>query len=165
MKVLLLAFPLLLYYQIPKPTLAELRLSYQQAGNRKAAAEKLDQLTAGIDTGQSPILIGYKGANEMFQAKYASNLIAKLNRFNKGKSLLQMAIIHDTTNLETRFLRFSIQYNVPSFLNYKEELTADKRFLIANTSHSKDQELKQMIINYFETTGALNYTELNQLKK
>ena len=165
MKLLMLAFPLLLVYQIAEPTLAELRIYYQQAGKQKVAAEKLDKLTADIDTSQSPVLIGYKGANEMVQAKYMLNPIAKLSRFNKGKKLLQIAISHDTTNLETRFLRFSIQYNIPSFRNYKEEMTADKKFLIVNTQYSQDEGLKQMIIDYFDVTGALTDIELNQLKK
>ncbi|CAN5243518.1 hypothetical protein BH09BAC6_BH09BAC6_00440 [soil metagenome] len=164
MKLLLIAFFTVFLYQTTKPTLSELRSCYQQAGIKKAAAEKLNQLTALVDSGSEPVLIGYKGANEMLQAKYILNPITKLSRFNKGKTLLQMAIKRDTTNLEIRFLRFSIQSNIPSFLNYNAEMIPDKQFLIANTPRSKDEGLKEMIVKYFIAANTLTNTELNNIK-
>jgi len=164
MKLFLLTLITLYLYQTAKPALVELRNYYQQAGKQKSAAEKLDQLASLIDSSEAPVLIGYKGANEMIQAKYAWNPIAKWSRFNKGKTLLQFAISRDNTNLETRFLRFSIQSNIPSFLNYNQEIVADKRFLIINTPRSSDKKLKEIIVNYFVATHTLTSTELNTIK-
>ena len=162
--MLLLVFIAVFLHQSAKLTLDELRNYYQLAATQKVAAEKLDQLTMMIDTNSDPVLIGYKGANEMLQAKYSWNPIAKWNRFNKGRTLLQLAIKRDNTNLETRFLRYSIQSNIPSFLDYHAQMATDKHYLILNTPHINDKKLKEIIVNYFVSTHTLTNTELNNIK-
>jgi hypothetical protein len=164
MKMLLLTFFTLLLHQSANSTLTELRSCFQEAGVKQAAAKRLDQLAGLIDTNSDPVLIGYKGANEMIQAKYTWNPIEKWTRFNKGKALLQLAVSRDNTNLETRFLRFSIQSNIPSFLSYKAQMDTDKRFIIMSTPHSIDRRLKEIIINYFASTHILTAAELNYIK-
>jgi hypothetical protein len=164
MKLLFLSLLFIRLHLAPEPTLAELRNCYRQAATQKTVAKKLDQLLAMVDTNAAPVLIGYKGANEMIQAKYVINPIAKLSKFNRGKDFLQLAINRDTSNLETRFLRFSIQSNIPVWLNYKDEMIADKHFLIDHFSRSKDQELKDMIIGYFIATNTLTEIEIKKIK-
>ena len=164
MKWLLLVSITIFLHQSAKPTLNELRNCYQQAATQKMAAEKMDQLAMLIDTNSEPVLIGYKGVNEMLQAKYSWNPISKWNRFNKGRTLLQLAVKRDNTNLEIRLLRYSIQSNIPSFLNYHAQIVTDKHYLILNTPHSNDKRLKEMIINYFASTHNLTTTELNNIK-
>lgn len=149
---------------ITAPTLSEMRNCYQLAAIQKAAAEKLDQLTLNIDGSAAPVMVAYKGANEMVQAKYVFNPITKLSRFQKGKALLQLAVSRDSLNLETRFLRFSIQCNTPSLLNYNSEMAADKRFLMNKSGNCQDKVLKEMIVNYFAATNILTVTELKKIK-
>ena len=100
----------------------------------------------------------------MIKAKYSFNPIAKLNQFNKGKQLIQKAFSRDTLNLEMRFIRFSIQNNLPSFLGYRDNLDQDKRFLLNNTKASKDPELQEMIFNYLSGFTTIKPEELKQLK-
>lgn len=164
MKFLLLTLLTAVLPCIPEPTLGEIRNCYQAASIQKAAAEKLNQLTLNIDSSAAPVMIAYKGANEMVQAKYAFNPMTKLSRFNKGKALLQMAVSLDSLSLETRFLRFSIQSNIPSLLNYNGEISTDKQFLMNNTSICQDRGLKDMILNYFAATHTLTEAELKKLK-
>lgn len=146
------------------PTLHELRSTFQCAVKQKADAEKFEKLVAQIDTSAVPAFIGYKGVNEMIQAKYVLNPLTKLNKFNKGKSLLQLAVNLDTLNLETRFLRFSIQSNCPGFLNYSGQLMGDKKFLIDQLMDCNDEELKTMIYNYLITSNSLTAIEIKKLK-
>jgi hypothetical protein len=62
--------------------------------------------------------------------------------------MLESAIQADNANIELRFLRYTIQTSVPSFLNYSGEKKADKLFLSKSIPDLKDQELKKIINAY-----------------
>lgn len=145
--------------------LHQIRELYHRAPEVKQDARRLNDLMIQVDTAAStPVLICYKGANEMIQAKYTLNPVNKLDRFNKGKELIRTAFSRDTLNLEMRFIRFSIQSNLPSFLGYRGNLDQDKRFLLNNTKTSKDTELQEMIFNYLSGLAVIKPVELKQLK-
>jgi len=152
-------------FALQTPDLHQLRELYHRAPEVKQDARQLNQLLLQVDSASSvPVLVCYKGANEMIQAKYTLNPIAKLDRFNKGKELIQKAFTRDTLNLEMHFIRYSIQSNLPAFLNYRDELNKDKRYLLDNTKRSKDAELQEMIFNYLSGLAVIKPEELKQLK-
>ena len=145
--------------------LHQIRELYHRAPEFKQDARKLNELMLQSDTAtETPVLICYKGANEMIQAKYTLNPLNKLEKFNKGKELISKAFSRDTLNLEMRFIRFSIQSNLPAFLGYRDELDEDKRYLLDNTRNSKDPELQEMIFNYFSGLAIIKPEELKRLK-
>ncbi|WP_461452657.1 hypothetical protein [Mucilaginibacter sp.] len=129
--------------------LSEIRKLYESAPLVKQDAKKLDQLMLNVNVNNAnPVLICYKGASELIDAKYTINPITKFDDFNKGKALINKAISRDTLNLEMRFIRYSIQSNLPGFLGYSDNLENDKNFLLINILNIKDQQLKEMILNY-----------------
>jgi hypothetical protein len=129
--------------------LSKIRNLYCNASKEKQDAIQLNQLMLQVDSGKAiPVLVCYKGANEMIQAKYTLNPISKLEKFNRGKDLIKKAFSRDSLNLEMHFIRYSVQSNLPAFLGYRDELEEDKRVLLNNTKDSKDLELKEMIFNY-----------------
>ncbi|CAN5529614.1 hypothetical protein BH09BAC6_BH09BAC6_27530 [soil metagenome] len=145
--------------------LSKIRHLYQRAALEKQDARQLNQLMLHVDVNtMAAVLICYKGANEMIQAKYTFNPIVKFKKFNKGKELIKMAISRDPLSLEMRFIRYSIQSNLPSFLGYREELDLDKRFMVNNTKTNTDPELKKMIFNYLSAVPTMHPDELKQLK-
>jgi hypothetical protein len=165
MKVLLYLFMLPLgALAIQTIDLSKIRGLYQRAAEVKHDALQLNKLMLQVDSDAAPLLLCYKGANEMIQAKYAINPIVKLEKFTKGKNLIKKAFLRDTLNLEMRFIRFSIQSNLPSFLGYHNELDNDKRYLSDNTKDIKDPELKEMIFNYLSGLAVIKQGELKQLK-
>ena len=144
--------------------LQRIRGLYQHAAEIKQDAVQLDKLMLQVDSSAAPVIICYKGANEMIQAKYSLNPFVKLNKFNKGKELIRKAFSQDTLNLEMHFIRYAIQINLPAFLNYHDELNEDKRYLLNNTKESKDPELQEMIFNYLSGLPIIKPEELKQLK-
>lgn len=144
--------------------LHQVRMLYHTAAEVKQDAAQLNKLMLQVDSGALSVMVCYKGANEMIQAKYAINPITKLDKFNKGKDMIQKAFSRDTLNLEIRFIRFAIQSNLPAFLNYNNDLNKDKRFLLVNTKASKDPELQEMIYNYLSGLNVIKPEELKQLK-
>jgi hypothetical protein len=84
----------------------------------------------------------------MLMAKHAFNPFSKLSYFKKGKLMLESAIKADQTNVELRFLRYTIQTNVPGFLNYSSDKNLDRTFITQSLARLKDQELKKIISEF-----------------
>lgn len=148
---------------IQNEDIAVIRGLYNQAAISKTDALQLRRIMMHVDSNSAPVLYCYKGADEMIEAKYALNPFVKWEMFNQGKNHITVAISRDTTDLEMRFLRFSIQYNLPGFLGYREDIERDKRFLLLHTKECKDKELKKMIVNFLTSSGAALQSELKEI--
>jgi hypothetical protein len=96
-------------------------------------------------------------------AKYVSNPISKLSKFNEGKSLLEKCIEKDGKNVELHFLRFTVQSNAPKFLGYNSSLLLDKNFLLNALPTVNDKQLKNIVITFLKSSSYLTNTEKQQL--
>lgn len=146
-----------------EPNIQEIKNLFQASAKSKAAADRLLKLLAEVDESSLPLLISYKGASEMMQAKYVFSPITKLKRFNNGKRLIETAVKKAPDDLEIRFLRLAIQTNLPAFLNYNDEIQKDKKFVLANLKTTKDNTLKQNIVKYLSTSKYLTAEEKKNL--
>ena len=160
-----LFFYLQSFQQTSIKNISEIRRLYSVAALQKDSAGRLAELLLPVDTATAlPLLLCYKGANEMITAKYVVSPIAKLNRFKKGKIWIENAISRDTLATEMRYLRFSIQTNLPSFLGYQNNIIADKLFLLNQIDKTKDQELKKMMLNYLLLSKYVTEEERKKLR-
>lgn len=91
------------------------------------------------DVSSNPLLLGYKGAVELGMARHATNPFKKMSYFSSGKEHLEEAIAKDTSDVELRFLRLTIQVNLPSFLGYSDDIESDHKFVLANLGDTEDQ--------------------------
>ena len=125
---LLLLFPLFLNAQSDEELLKLCRSSIDKAFKEEAVAKKMYE---GLQhqNGEHNLLYGYRGAVEMSFGKHESGLIKKGKYFSSGKEILEEAISNDPDNVELIFLRYTIQYNVPGFLGYNDNLEEDRAFL------------------------------------
>src|SRR5690349_21822843 len=115
MKTLL--FLLVLNSVMPaEPDIATLRRLFYASESSRTAWVKLEEIVKPINHNSKAILLCYRGVSEMMAAKYMINPIVKLKRFKKGKQYIEYAIHKAPDDPEIRFLRFSIQTNLPSFL-------------------------------------------------
>lgn len=64
--------------------------------------------------------------------------------------MLEKAIQFDQKNIELRFLRYTFQTNVPSFLNYNDNKENDRVFLLQSLNRLNDLKLKNIISNYLK---------------
>lgn len=134
-----------------EPDIEEVKTLFEASAYSKSAAERLLKLLAEIDHTAPPLLICYKGVAEMMQAKYGFNPINKFRRFKRGKTLMEEAVKKEPDNLEIRYLRLVIQSNLPAFLNYNDQINADKKYVLANIQTTKDKKLKQDILKYLSS--------------
>lgn len=126
-------------------SLNEIRDEFSKAALRKNDCVELEQT---LETCKEPVKMGYYGAVMIMRAKYEINPLSKYNYFKNGRSILEAAIAVSENNLELRYLRHAIQTNIPSFLGYKDDITADRQFLEQNVHTTTDTILKQKILSY-----------------
>lgn len=100
---------------------------------------------------------GYEAAFHMFMAKHTGNPIKKMSYFNGGKKMLEKQIKTDPNNVELRFIRLCIQYYIPTYLGYRDNIEQDKDFLVSNLYKLNDERTKDMLFDYLK--GAKMYTE------
>lgn len=155
---------LLFHFINPNETseLIKIRNLYEQAALKEVAYVSLNNLLGNTKL-NTPLLIGYNGANTMIGANYVFNPISKLNRFNKGKKLIEHAIGLAPNHAELRYIRFSIQTNLPSFLGYKDNINEDKQFMMKQMGSLTDNDLRERIINYLLFYKKCTASEIQQL--
>ena len=91
---------------------------------------------------------GYKSAIWFLWADYFINPLKKWTCFNNGKDELEKLIKNNPNNIELRFLRLTIQDNLPNFLRYNQDKKIDKEFIHNRLNQIVDEDLRMRIITY-----------------
>jgi|TARA_B100000768_G_scaffold16856_1_gene15429 hypothetical protein len=93
----------------------------------------------------------YLGVFHMMKCRFTLNPISKISLFSIGRDLLEQSIKNDPENLEIRFLRYSIQKNIPKILLYSQHISTDEKFIFDKIALSKDKELNDYITSTIKT--------------
>lgn len=144
------------------PNLEELRILYERAPQEEVATERLIELVNSGDS-QNPLFLGYKGVGTMIMAKHTGNPFKKLSYFKKGKAILEEAIELESSNYELRFLRFSAQTQMPSFLGYNESIENDKSFLLSAFPGLEQGAFRDMVKSFLLQSDTLENLEKQQI--
>ncbi len=142
----------LLIWSLSAPDLSvhEVRLQFHAATSSEKVCSKLIVSLERYTEKDHPLYTGYRGGANMVMAKHVLNPFNKLSYFKRGRDLLERAIRSDRNNVELRFLRYTIQTNVPGILGYKSNLEADRQYIERSLGTLKDAELKKIIIAYLK---------------
>ena len=111
-----------------------------------------------------PLELAYKGMSFMLQAKYAWSPYTKYSSFCAGRDYLEQALSRDSTNIEIRFLRFSIQTNTPDFLDYNDQLSNDFLYIKNNWNILSDKDLKERIKDYMKKSDFVSESDKKYFK-
>jgi hypothetical protein len=153
MKFLMVMYVLFAAQQSP---LVEARRLYVSSALEKDSLFKLTELVKTAKPYDQPILSCYAGAAQIIMAKYAPNPFSKFACFRKGRRLMEDAIAKDTACFEMRYLRLSIQSNLPAFLGFHDQIVADQYFLKANINSQADCQLREMACTLLNTKSTKN---------
>ena len=111
----------------------------------------------------------YIGASEALKARESWNPIEKLIYIQKFRENLLEAVKCDSQDIEIRFLRLSIEYNIPSMLRSKKTLDEDKSLILDKLSQMNSFKIDQSFIKYilifFEDTKTCSAEELEMIRK
>jgi hypothetical protein len=170
---LLVAFflPLLFFYSAPVSadvspySVSNLRRQYQQAAASKEAGEKFYKLMAAYEQ-QDAVVLAYKAASEAIRARDAS-MFNKLTYVQNASKLFDQAVKLDGSNPEIRFLRLSVESNLPSFLGLSPHVEEDRQFLVQTLlQHPKsglDAETFGIVRGFMVDRGHVSDAEAQKL--
>lgn len=148
-------------------SLTEMRNLFEKISYNEVHVVKLKEIsTSNQNQISGNVKLAYYASAVMTSAKYKFNPASKLSLFNEGKSLLEKAIAADTSSVETRYIRFVLQSNVPSILNYNKQIISDKKYILSNLGKLKtnDGELYIKITSYLLATKQIQQSELDKIK-
>ncbi|QDA59103.1 hypothetical protein [Hymenobacter jejuensis] len=147
--------------------LPNLRRHYEQAAADKKAGEKFYQLMADYNE-RDAVVLAYKGAAEAIRARDAS-MFNKLTYVQDASRTFEQAVALNPTNAEVRFLRFSVETNLPSFLGLSQHVEEDKQVLLsALLNHPKsglDAEAFRTVRGFLIERSHVSGAEAQQLAR
>ena len=124
-------------------------------------SKKLEKVTKK----DNKVLVAYKGAVTVLVAKQQKGVKKKKLLFKEGISLLEYATQNNPNNIEIRFIRLSIQQNLPKFLKYNKHKDEDKAFVLNNLKSTKSLVLKQYILDYILQSKHFSEDEKNVISQ
>ena len=143
----------------------QLRRHYQQAAASKEAGEKFHKLMASYDK-QDAVVLAYKAAAEAIRARDAS-MFNKLTYVQQAGKLFDQAVKLDDDNAEIRFLRLSVESNLPGFLGMSPHVEEDRQFLVSTLlKHPKsglDAESFGLVRTFMVERGHVSGEEAQKL--
>ena len=111
----------------------------------------------------SPLALAYQACLETLKAKQLWNPLDKLALAKQSQETFAKAIYENPESLEIRFLRYSIQLSLPSYLNLSKDLATDKSKIIKliqdKEARNIGKENLQRIINFMLQNGQCNTEE------
>lgn len=172
MKISFLLFFALLFSKILMAyDIDKIRLDYIAAVNDSKKADILYNQLKAIAKPDA-LVLAYLGSAQALRAKHAFNPINKLAYLKQGSKTLESAVNAAPDNVEVRFLRFSLEHYIPSFLGYNKNLIADKKKILEILQlESKTDgkvvsaQIKKNIIKFLLESKRCSAAETTILKK
>jgi hypothetical protein len=155
--VLFIAVIVLTAFAAPS-NIAQLRSEYLKAESNSGSVDKLMSLTNGQTDALSK---AYRGAAWAFKAKHHINPAKKLDYVKTGLLTLNQAVTIDSKDIEVRFIRFSIEENIPSIVSFTSHLKEDKQYILDNID--KNHGFYSTIKGYMKQSKNLSSAEKSKL--
>lgn len=148
--------------------LPALRQHFRQAAQDEAASRRFHQLMSQYGA-ENAVVLAYKAASEAILAKHTGGLFDKLDRVKAAGRQFDQAVTLDPRHPEIRFLRFSIESNLPGFLGASKHVQEDKHLLVQTLlQHPKsglDAEAFQTVRDYLLRGNHLTDEQAAHLRK
>ena len=146
--------------------LSAMRKEFYASVNDKEVAERFCKRLQG-QYRSSPLLLAYYGSVQAVMAKHSWNPYRKLSFVKNGLRDLGAAVEKSPQSLEIRFLRFSIEHYLPSFLGLSNHLEEDSKKILTliekNDFGTADYELVKNMVGFLRKTSRFTAKELEIL--
>lgn len=136
-----------------KDTVQTLRSLFWQAGTNEDAITPFFAAANECQDSERALFKGYLGVATMMRARITGNPLKKWYFFNKGKVLLERAIDNKPDQVELRFLRLSVQKELPVILDYRSSIKNDCTFIVHHISdfmseNQANQKLGEKMLDF-----------------
>ena len=131
MKKIFLIFLCLIYSLLlhAKGSIELARKEFKKAVYSAKVNNEVHQLLLSSKT-QDPLTQAYVAYFTALKARHVANPYEKMRYVRSFDQTIKKAVALDPANLEIRFLRFSVQDQLPTFLGYSKELAVDKKMIL-----------------------------------
>ena len=152
------------------PDLKKIREDYIASINDSEKAEVLCSQLQAIKNPDA-LIMAYLGSAQAIKAKHAWNPVNKMSFLKQGFNTINQAVAKDPNQLEVRFLRFSLQFYVPTFLGYSKNIDSDKDKIITllqnqkNTNLNVDKKIIKDMVNFMIDSKKCDAQEIAILRK
>lgn len=107
-----------------------IRKEFNLAIDNQEKANYLYQTLTKSAPAANTLQYAYLGATEALLAKHSYNPLTKLNYVNSALSKLNYAVAQNKNDIEIRFMRFSVESELPRYLGISKHLEEDKNSII-----------------------------------
>lgn len=125
-----------------------LRAQYPEAVESSAITAKMDAELFKVENAGKPVLLAYKGAVLTLKAKFSKKKSEKKEFFKEGVGFIESAVSADGSNIEIRYIRLSVQENLPRFLGYHKNMEEDKQYLLKYYSTISTALVKEVVRDF-----------------
>lgn len=146
-------------------SLDDLRAKYMTALYDQNKVEEVYHFFLEIEEPSAKIL-AYRGALEAIMTKTTWNIFKKIGYLNKSEASFKEAIRKSPNDIEIRFMRLAVQYEIPEYLGFSNEKEEDRSFIVANISRFDASNFSMPVLevihgfmiksNYFTKEQILN---------
>lgn len=110
-------------------SLNELRGKYMAALHDYSNAPEVYKTFSEIKDPSAKIL-AYRGALEAIMTKTTWNLFKKMSYLRQSEKSFQTAIAKSPQDIEIRFMRMAVQYEIPEYLGFSNDMETDRAFIV-----------------------------------
>ncbi|GAB4196530.1 MAG: hypothetical protein OHK0057_03680 [Thermoflexibacter sp.] len=118
---------------------------------------------------QNGLVVAYQACLETLKAKSLWNPLEKLALAKQSQDTFARAVALNPLHLEIRFLRYSIQLSLPSYLYLSNHLEEDKQVILSLLQKKDfqdiDKESLQIITDFLLRQGQLQASEKEIVQK
>jgi len=143
--ILLTLWLLLFALQAKAGLLEDMRKNYGNAMQEKSTCDALWQRILADDSPHDALFLAYKGGICMGMAKHSKLAGKKVEFLNMGKKLIDDAVRMNGENVEIRFIRYSVQVNVPSVFGYNKNKLTDRKFIMEHLQDIRNEKQRTEI--------------------
>lgn len=167
MRLIITVFFLILTFFIEAQSLSDVRSQFHAAVLDSDNTKKFYDYMAKIEN-PSVTVEAYQAVSEALLAQVIWNPFKKLSQVMKYDELMSAAIVKDPKNVEIRFLRLAIEYNLPSFLGISTHLEEDIDHIVGNLSNVSQMQVNPVfgkyIFYFLKETSLCSQDELDRMK-
>lgn len=151
-------YSILLFLNILISDLSTVRNLYASANNSEKEAKEFIEYAKKLESSNENILKAYYAGSVLLESKFQKKIIDKKKLFQKGAKLLEEVISKNSSNIEMRLIRLSVQENAPKITGYNKNIKEDKLFILSNFKN-QNSELKNYLKKFILQSKSFTPTE------
>lgn len=168
MKNLFLTLIVFSFFQAEAQTLNEVRDEFHKAVKEPSYSKEFHDFLKDKEF-TDPTILAYKAVSEAMLAQVLWNPVSKLSQVFKYDKQMQVLVAENENNVEVRFLRLAIEYNLPSFLGMSTHVQEDLNAILSNMDSVRtiafDPSYGRYIFYFLESTQLCSSDQMVAIQK